>query len=103
MLWKRSVAAAFLFAMPSFASSKAQRLPDGPGKATVEKICSGCHPASIVLGRRDTKEGWAQLVSDMVDKGANGTDAEFNTIINYLAKHFPKDPKPAAKDSGSKS
>lgn len=57
----------------------------------------------IVLGRRDTKQGWAQLVSDMVDKGANGTDAEFNTIIDYLAKHFPKDSKPAGKQSSTKS
>ena len=27
----------------------------------------------------------------MVEKGANGTDDEFNTIIDYLATHFPKD------------
>lgn len=86
----RSAVVIYLFAVQCFASSSPSRLPDGPGKATVEKICSGCHPAEIVLGRQDTKEGWAQLVSDMVDKGANGTDAEFNTIINYLATHFPK-------------
>lgn len=99
----KRAAAAVLFAMPCFASSNAAQLPDGPGKATVERICSGCHPAQIVLGRRDTKDGWAQVVSDMVDKGANGTDAEFNTIIDYLAKHFPKNSKPDSKESGSKS
>jgi hypothetical protein len=27
----------------------------------------------------------------MVDRGANGTDDEFNTIIDYLATNFPKD------------
>lgn len=67
------------------------QLPDGPGKATMQKICSGCHAPEIVLGRRDTKEGWAQVVSSMVDRGANGTDDEFNTIIDYLATNFPKD------------
>lgn len=100
---KRNAAVLFLLAMPCFASSGTSRLPDGPGKTTVQRICSGCHPAEIVLGRRDTKQGWAQLVSDMVDKGANGTDAEFNTIIDYLAKHFPKNSKAAGKQSANKS
>ncbi|MGH9609610.1 MAG: hypothetical protein ACRD34_08025 [Bryobacteraceae bacterium] len=106
--WKRGAILASVFFLcggPSFASSKASQLPPGPGRKTVEVICSGCHPATIVLGRRDSKQGWALLVSDMVNKGATGTDAEFNTIIDYLAKHFPKnsDSKPAAKHSGSKS
>lgn len=44
------------------------------------------------------------IVSNMVEKGANGTDDEFNTIIDYLATHFPKksDAKPTSTDSGSK-
>lgn len=77
-------------AAPAFAATKAPQLPDGPGKAEVQKICGGCHAPEIVLGHRDTKEGWAVIVSNMVDKGANGTDAEFNKIIDYLAAHFPK-------------
>jgi cytochrome c5 len=85
----------------AFAEANASQLPDGPGKATVQKICSGCHAPEIVLGRRDTKQGWEQVVSSMVDKGANGTDDEFNTIIDYLAAHFP--PKSDAKSSGNES
>ncbi len=56
----------------------------------MQKICSGCHAPEIVIGRHDTKEGWEQVVSNMVDKGANGTDDEFNTIIDYLATNFSK-------------
>jgi cytochrome c5 len=95
----------FLFVSPACASSNTSHLPDGPGKATVQKICSGCHPAEIVLGHRDTKDGWEQIVSDMVNKGANGTDDEFNTIIDYLAAHFPKDSdsQAAGKNSDAKS
>lgn len=66
------------------------QLPDGPGKATMQKICSGCHAPEIVVGRHETKDGWEQIVSDMVNKGANGTDDEFNEIIDYLATNFPK-------------
>jgi competence protein ComEA len=66
------------------------QLPDGPGKATTQKICSGCHAAEIVIGRHETKDGWEQIVGKMVSNGANGTDDEFNEVIDYLAAHFPK-------------
>jgi mono/diheme cytochrome c family protein len=87
------------------AEAKALQLPEGPGKATMQKICSGCHAPEIVLGRHETKEGWEQIVSSMVDKGATGTDDEFNTIIDYLAVNFPKkaDSKPTSNDAGGKS
>jgi cytochrome c5 len=72
------------------AQNQSARLPEGAGKATMQKICSGCHAPEIVIGRHETKDGWERIVSDMVDKGANGTDDEFNTIIDYLAANFPK-------------
>jgi cytochrome c5 len=94
----------FLTGIPALAGSNSSQLPDGPGKETVQKVCSGCHPAQIVLSHRDTKDGWALIVTDMVNKGANGTDDEFNTIIDYLSAHFPKDSgsKPTPKSSGAK-
>jgi cytochrome c5 len=88
----------FLTSNLVFAGTNSLKLPDGPGKATMEKICSGCHAPEIVLGRHETEDGWTQIVSDMVNKGANGTDDEFNTIIDYLAKNFP-----ARANSQSKS
>ncbi len=71
----------------------------------MEKICSGCHAPEIVLGRHETEDGWTQIVSDMVNKGANGTDDEFNTIIDYLAKNFPAkaNSQPKSNDAGGKS
>jgi cytochrome c5 len=92
------VGALFLTGSLVCAAPKSSKLPDGPGKATVERICSGCHAPEIILGRHETADGWAEVVSDMVSKGANGTDDEFNTIIDYLAKNFP-----AKTDSQSKS
>lgn len=72
------------------AEARAAQLPEGAGKATMQKICGGCHAPEIVMGRHETREGWEQIVSNMVDKGANGTDAEFDTIIQYLAANFSK-------------
>ncbi|HEX4770034.1 MAG TPA: cytochrome c [Bryobacteraceae bacterium] len=89
-----------VFVLAGVTAFGAAQLPEGPGKAITQKICSGCHAAEIVLGHRDTKEGWEQIVSNMVDKGANGTDEEFNIIIDYLATYLPK--KSAAKpDTGN--
>jgi cytochrome c5 len=97
--------AVFLAGNLAFAGTNAAKLPDGPGKATVEKICSGCHAPEIVLGRHETEDGWTVIVSDMVNKGANGTDDEFNTIIDYLAKNFTAKPssQSKSKDSGAKN
>lgn len=74
--------------LPSAAQTPGAKLPDGPGKTTMQKICSGCHAPEIVIGRHETKDGWVRIVSDMADKGANGTDDEFNQIIDYLAANF---------------
>ncbi len=71
------------------AQSGGKQLPDGQGKATVQRVCAGCHAPEIVLGKHETKDRWVQIVTDMVNKGANGTDDEFNEIIDYLAAHFP--------------
>jgi len=69
----------------------AQSLPNGPGKDVFEKICNACHEAEIVIGRKGTKEGWNFTVDQMVSRGADVTDQEFDTIVEYLAKNFGKE------------
>jgi competence protein ComEA len=73
--------------LPAMADDKGE-LPDAPGKATVVKICNGCHGAEIVLGRPHSEEGWSAVVTDMVQRGAEGTDDEFDEIVKYLAKNI---------------
>ncbi len=82
-----------LLSAAAIAGPNTNQLPDGPGKALTQKVCSGCHAPEIVMGRHDTRDGWEQIVSDMVNKGANGTDEEFDQIIDYLATNFPKKPE----------
>jgi competence protein ComEA len=66
------------------------KLPDGPGKATTQKVCGSCHGAELVLGRQDDREGWGTLVNDMIERGAKGTDDEFYEVVDYLATNFSK-------------
>ena len=74
----------------SFAQDK---LPEGPGKAAVLKVCRGCHGPDIVATKQHTREEWEHTVVDMINAGATGTDDEFSDIVEYLAKNFPKQTK----------
>ncbi len=72
----------------AFTASAQEPLPAGPGKELVEKTCSSCHSLDVVTGAKQNKDGWASTVDDMRTKGAQGTDQDFEVIVNYLAKNF---------------
>ena len=73
-------------------------LPDAPGKATTEKLCSACHGVNTFVNRRETKEAWTELVEDMLRRGLEGDDAEISEITKYLATNLSKDaPAPRVK------
>jgi len=71
----------------------AKALPDAPGKEVTAKVCLSCHGAGNIRKRRLTKEGWAEKVADMVDQGAEATDAQQAAIVDYLTQTFGKDSK----------
>jgi mono/diheme cytochrome c family protein len=71
------------------ASLFGQGLPDAPGRDTVTKVCAACHPAEVVLGKGMTREQWGGIVSNMISRGAKGTDAEFAQVVDYLSKNLP--------------
>jgi len=81
-----------------------QQLPDGPGKEPMQRVCSGCHGAEIVIGRGLTRDGWTQVVTEMIQRGAQGSEDDFAQIVDYLATNFPPKSDTAKKsDSSSKS
>ncbi|MDE3198319.1 MAG: helix-hairpin-helix domain-containing protein [Acidobacteriota bacterium] len=65
-----------------------QTLPEGPGKAVVEKMCTPCHGLENVVRARMTKERWGSVVDDMISRGAQGSDDEIDQVIGYLAANF---------------
>jgi competence protein ComEA len=69
-------------------AASAQTLPDGPGKAITEKMCTPCHGLQNVIKARMTKERWAASVDDMVARGAEGSDDEIEQVVNYLVANF---------------
>ena len=64
------------------------QLPEGEGKDLTVKICGACHAADVVAQYHQNTQGWTDTISKMIEQGAEGTDAQFNTILAYLVKNF---------------
>ena len=73
-----------MFALPV----QPQELPEAKGKDLYERICGSCHGTDVVFKTRTTKEKWKDTVDEMASRGAEGTDEQLDTIIDYLAKCF---------------
>jgi len=75
----------------SLAQSNSQpSLPEGAGKALVEKACTACHGVSTIKRSAgySSPEEWRRVFSTMIDL----QDEQATRIANYLAQHFPEDP-----------
>jgi competence protein ComEA len=81
---------AFVFLLTVFGSSASAQttLPDGPGKAELQKVCGICHQPDRAAAVRLTREGWEGVIGDMIARGARGTDEEFAAVLNYLSTNF---------------
>ena len=77
------------FALALFAAGAWAQLPDAPGKEETQKICKHCHEIERSVAPRQDREGWQGTMDKMVALGAEITDKEYTTILDYLAKNFP--------------
>ncbi len=68
----------------------AAELPDGPGKPIIMRTCVGCHKVEEFMAYRLTKDQYTRAVYSMLDRGAQATNAELDTVAAYLYKNFPK-------------
>ena len=76
---------ASLFALSTLS---AQDLPNGPGKNTVEKVCTACHGLEAIVAIQGDKDTWQGIVDDMKGRGADGSSEDFTAIVTYLGKYF---------------
>ena len=62
------------------------RMPEGPNREFVSKVCSECHALSNLystVGR--TREGWTRVLEDMKRYGLKVTPEERTRILDYLS------------------
>ena len=80
--------AAVCISQPVFAQDT---LPNGPGKEETLRLCSQCHEAAKSTSVKLTREGWVETIDRMKAFGADGTEAEFAAVLEYLATHVKGD------------
>lgn len=73
---------------PGAVQFSGEGMPDGPGKDTTVRVCGICHEPRRAAALRLTRDGWTQVVDDMVKRGARATDDERVEIVDYLTEHF---------------
>lgn len=73
---------------PAPAPAPATDFVAGEGRAQVAESCAACHPASIVTAKRFSDEKWAEVVDQMISKGARVGDADYEVIVGYLARNY---------------
>ena len=82
------------------ATAQAQQLadkrPDGPGKAEVVALCSGCHGLARVMASGYPQAYWHTSVRMMMNFGVPIPPEQVELITDYLAKNYPEKPKPDA-------
>ena len=60
------------------------------GEALVQNRCTTCHNLNRVSGERETREGWEDIVDEMIEKGAKLDGGEREAVIDYLAATYGK-------------
>ena len=63
-------------------------MPDGPARDLAIRVCAQCHEPNRAAALRLTRDGWEGVVQKMRGLGAQGTDADFGQITDYLAENF---------------
>jgi hypothetical protein len=70
------------------AAQPANEFPAGPGQAEVNAACAPCHAITVVTGARKSAAEWAGTVDAMITRGAPVADADYDVIVDYLARNF---------------
>jgi mono/diheme cytochrome c family protein len=70
------------------AQDAAPTFPTGAGQAEVQAACAACHPPAIVASKRYDADKWAEVVDQMIGKGAKVSDADYDVIVAYLARTY---------------
>ena len=70
-------------------------MPEGEARDLTIRVCAQCHEPQRAGALRLTRDGWEGVIAKMRGLGAQGSDAEFAQITDYLSEHFKGEaPKP---------
>lgn len=59
-------------------------LPEAPGKAAVERVCTMCHGVDYIVPSERTVPVWRDTLDLMRGYGAEASDADWKVITDYI-------------------
>ena len=77
----------FACTTPSWQALPQEAEAPTPGDA-VHKICTACHDLQIVMDTPKDYDAWHDTVQEMIDRGASGTPAEFDLVMQWLYQNM---------------
>jgi competence protein ComEA len=69
-------------------ASEDSSLPPGEGQAIVQQKCASCHALKVITARKASRQQWSTTVDQMIARGADVSDDDVETLVDYLAKNF---------------
>jgi competence ComEA-like helix-hairpin-helix protein len=72
------------------AAQQGQAAADDPAAAVFAETCAKCHDGARITAMRRTSADWEDIIKKMIEKGAPGTEKDFETIYDYLLRHYGK-------------
>lgn len=69
------------------AASVARQSGAGPPAAFV-RVCAKCHDSARIVEGRRLREQWEETLDKMVERGATGSDEDFEEILYYLLSEY---------------
>jgi competence ComEA-like helix-hairpin-helix protein len=63
---------------------------DDPDTPLFSQTCNRCHDGARITAVRRTAAEWEDVILKMIEKGAMGSEKDFETIHEYLLRNFGK-------------
>jgi competence ComEA-like helix-hairpin-helix protein len=63
---------------------------DDPTNELFIQMCNRCHDASRITAIRRTRFEWEEVLTKMIERGATGSDDDFQNVFGYLRRHYGK-------------
>jgi competence protein ComEA len=63
---------------------------DDPSAELFAQMCSRCHDGARITAIRRTKTEWEEVIQKMIERGAQGSEEDFQNVFGYLRRHYGK-------------
>ena len=78
----------FLFLMDHAAQAADAAPASAQAEPPLQAVCAKCHNLQMILSSPRSYSDWKYTVQQMVDLGAQGTDEQFDDIMDYLHRNL---------------